>query len=245
MITQISYFRGMIVSLTIVRYRKVFIPFAFVAMAIHHLPMLFQKHCSFYKLLGTGGNGAISIKPVLQQWAILACWDNREDFELFYAHSFISKWWAFFKVEKWTMLCTPLQSHGKWDGKEPFADEPIKDYNGPIVILTRAKIRFSRMKTFWKSVKAVAASLEIAPGRIFDIAIGETYQLAATFSVWDNVSNMKAYAYAPGKHADVIKRARDEDWLAEELFARFKPIAAMGTLNNADPLKGLIKFDEL
>ncbi len=101
------------------------------------------------------------------------------------------------------------------------------------------------MKVFWKSVKAVAASLEVAPGRIFDIAIGETYQLAATFSVWDNTDNMKAFAYAPGKHTDVIKRARDEDWLEEELFARFKPIAAMGSLNNADPLKGLIKFDEL
>ena len=54
----------MIVSLTIVRYRKLFIPFALLAMAIHRRPMRMQKACTFWQLLGTGKNGTFSLATV-------------------------------------------------------------------------------------------------------------------------------------------------------------------------------------
>lgn len=236
----------MIVSLTIVRYRKAFIPFALLAMAVHRLAMRFQAGCSFYKLLGCGKAGdAFSTKPDWQQWAIFACWDDRQAFDSFYEGSSIAKWWRFFRTEKWTILCRPLQSHGKWGGKEPLINEPIKDYAGPVVVLTRARIRLKRFRAFWKSVDPVAARLERAPGRAFNVPIGQSYRLPATFSVWDSVENMKAFAYTPGAHMDVMKKAHDEGWFSEDLFARFKPIAVLGTLHNADPLNGLINFDEL
>jgi hypothetical protein len=230
----------MIVSFTIIRYKKRLIFFALMAMAIHRLALNMQKGCSFWKLLGTGKNGQMSLKPDWQQWAILATWENRKDFDNFYHDSFISNWWRAFKCERWTILCEPLQSHGKWGGKEPFGSAIMKDHQGPIVVLTRANVRYSKFRQFWKSVNAVTNQLNLAEGFIMSIGIGELYSLPATFSIWDNVEDMKAYAYKSGEHANVIKRARNENWLSEELFARFKPIDSFGTIKGEDPLNGFI-----
>jgi heme-degrading monooxygenase HmoA len=229
----------MIVSLTTVRYKKWQTPFALLAMAIHRLPLSLQKGCSFWKLLGTGKDKHFTLNPDWQQWGILAVWDDRASFDQFYNQSAIAFWWNFFLVERWTILCEPLQSHGKWGGKEPFGSAAIKDYDGPIVVLTRANIRYSKLKQFWLSVKNVEDQLYRAKGYIMSVAIGETFSLAATFSVWESMEDMKAFSYAGGEHTDVIKRARNEDWMSEELFARFKPIESFGTINGQNPLKDL------
>jgi hypothetical protein len=232
----------MIVSLTIVHYHKRFVPFALLAMAIHRLPMWLQKGCTFWKLMGSGKNGTFSLSPDWQQWGLLVVWNNREDFDNFYGHSFIAKWWNLFTVEKWTTLCEPLQSHGKWGGKEPFGNLNVTDYNGPVAILTRATIRVNRLKNFWANVDEVSSLMRKSPGYITSLGIGERpLYKQATFSLWNNLDDVKGFAYRSKEHAEVIKKTRTEGWYSEELFARFKPIASMGTLNQIDPLKGLIK----
>ncbi len=233
----------MIVSLTIVRYRKWLIPFALLAMAVHRLPMWLQKGCSFWKLLGSGKNGTFSLAPDWQQWGLLAVWDNREAFDRFYERSFTAEWWHLFAQEKWTILCEPLQSHGKWDGKEPFGNPNIQDHSGPVAILTRATIRLNRLKNFWANVDGVSSLMKGAAGYITSLGIGERpFYRQATFSVWSSLDDVKAFAYGSKEHAEVIKKTRNENWYSEELFARFKIIASMGTLNNIDPLGGLINF---
>ena len=229
-----------------VRYRKWLIPFALLAMAAHRLPMRRQKGCSFWQLVGSGKNGTFSLKPDWQQWGLLAVWDSQQHFDHFYKSSFVSKWWNAFDCEKWTILCESLQSHGKWDGKEPFGNVNIQDYDGPVAVLTRATIRMKRLKNFWANVDEVSELMRKAPGYILSLGIGERpIYKQATFSVWNNLDDVKAFAYRSKEHTEVIKKTRDEDWYSEELFARFKPIASIGTLNNIDPLKGLIKIDEL
>ena len=236
----------MIVSLTIVRYRKSFTPLALLAMAVHRLPMRLQKGCTFWQLLGSGKSGTFDLHPDWQQWGLLAVWDSRNDFDQFYDRSFVVKWWNLFCIEKWTILLDPLQSHGKWDGKEPFENPNIKNYNGPVAILTRATIRFNRLKNFWANVDGVSELMKKAPGYLFSLGIGERpLYKQATFSIWNSLDDVKGFAYHSKEHTEVIKKTRAENWYSEELFARFKPIASIGTLNNIDPLKGLINFDEL
>lgn len=236
----------MIVSLTIVRYRKRFIPFALLAMAMHREPMKKQKSCSFWQLVGSGKNGTFSLTPDWQQWGLLAAWDNRDGFNAFYKDSFVSRWWNKFRCEKWTILCEPLQSHGKWEGKEPFGDMNIQGYDGPVVVLTRATVHFNRLKNFWNNVDEVSELMRTYPGYIMSLGIGErpVYR-QATFSIWNSLDDVKAFAYGSKEHSEVIRKTRDEGWYSEELFARFKPIACTGTLNDADPLKGQIKLNEL
>jgi heme-degrading monooxygenase HmoA len=227
----------MIVSLTIIRYRKLFIPFALLAMAVHRPFMWLQRGCTFRKLLGSGHNGTFDLQPDWQQWGLLAVWDDREDFDRFYANSFVAWWWKLLGKENWTILCQPLQSHGKWNGKEPFGTINVQNYSGPVAVLTRATIRMSKLKNFWSNVDEVANLMTNAKGFITSFGIGEApVYRQATFSVWESLDDVKAFAYQSTEHAEVIKKTRSENWYKEELFARFKPIESFGTIKGIDPL---------
>lgn len=231
----------MIVSLTIIRYRKAMIPFALLAMAIHRLPLALQKGCTFWKLLGSGRNGTFDLHPDWQQWGLLAVWNDRETFDKFDKRGFLAKWWDKLAIERWTVLLEPLQSHGKWDGKTPFDNLNVTEYTGIIAVLTRATIRFNRLKAFWGNVDSIANIMASAPGYITSFGVGEApVYRQATFSIWRSVADVKAFAYASKEHAEVIKKTRDENWYSEELFARFKPIASFGTINGKNPLGNLI-----
>jgi heme-degrading monooxygenase HmoA len=211
-------------------------------MAVHRLPMMLQDGCTFWKLLGSGRNGTFDLQPDWQQWGLLAVWDDRDNYERFAERSFVAKWWKLLGAETWTVLCQPMQSHGKWDGKEPFGKPNNAIDTGPIAVLTRATIKMSRLKNFWSNVDEVANLMAGAPGYITSIGVGEApVYRQATFSVWENMEQMKAFAYDSKQHAEVIKKTRSEGWYSEELFARFRIVESTGTLYGKDPLKGLIK----
>ena len=232
----------MFVALTIIRYSKIKIPFAFLAMAIHRIPLTLNKKCSFWKLLGSGKNGTFDQQADLQQWGLLTVWDSEESFNTFYKKSFISTWWKTFASESYTILCIPLTSHGLWDGREPFGKANNSAYNGPVAVLTRATIRFNRLKNFWSNVDKVAKLMLNSKGYITSFGIGEApFYRQATFSVWKSLDDVKAFAYQSEEHKEVIKKTRDENWYSEELFARFKPIASFGTLKDSDPLEQIFK----
>lgn len=191
--------------------------------------------------MGCGKNGTFDKNPDWQQWALLAVWPSEADFNDFISHSSVARWWKTFGIEQYTILCEPLESHGKWSGKEPFLSPGILDYSGPVAVLTRAQIRFPRLKNFWANVPAVAAMMKDAPGLAFSVGVGEApLYLQATFSVWRSLDDVKNFAYRQWQHADVIKKTRREDWYAEELFARFKPVRTIGTLHGTDPLADII-----
>ncbi|AMR33327.1 spheroidene monooxygenase [Mucilaginibacter sp. PAMC 26640] len=232
----------MIVTLTIIRYRKALVPFALLAMAVHRLPMALQQGCTFWKLLGSGRNGTFDLQPDWQQWGLLACWDTREDYERFSQQSFVSKWWRALGSEQWTAVCKPIASHGKWDGKEPFGKPDAEATSGPVAVLTRATIKISRLKNFWSHVDEVAELMTVAPGYITSIGVGEApVYRQATFSVWESMEQMKAFAYGSKQHAEVIKKTRSEGWYSEELFARFSILESHGTINGREPLAGKIQ----
>ncbi len=182
----------MIVSLTIIRYRKAMIPFALLAMAIHRLPLWLQNGCTFWKLLGSGRNGTFDLHPDWQQWGLLAVWNDRETFNKFDKSGFVATWWDKLATERWTVLLEPLQSHGKWDGKTPFDNPNIADYTGIVAVLTRATIRFNKLKAFWSNVDSVANIMASAPGYVTSFGIGEApVYRQATFSIWKSVDDVK------------------------------------------------------
>lgn len=221
----------MIVSISIVRYPKRYIPFAFFAMAIHRLPLFFTKGCSFWKLLGCGKNGTFDVNPDYQQWGLLAVWDSIENYQNFKQKSIIQKWWNFFCIEQSNILLEPTTAHGKWSGKEPFGNPKSKSTEGKIAVLTRATIRPNKLKNFWKNVPPVASIMGQAKGFITSVGIGEApFFMQATFSVWESQEDVIQFAYKDAEHAKVIKLTRNENWYSEELFARFKIISSEGSL---------------
>lgn len=189
--------------------------------------------------MGSGKNGTFSLQPDWQQWGTITVWNTMQESERFHKESFLSAWWKLFCFEKLNILCTPLASHGQWDGNDPFkTDSYDKNHTGQVAVLTRASIRFSKLKQFWSNVDPVSKIMSQASGYITSFGIGEApFFRQATFSVWDSMDSMKAFAYQSREHAEVIKKTRQEDWYSEELFARFKIVSCSGTLNGRNPLE--------
>jgi hypothetical protein len=177
--------------------------------------------------MGSGKNGTFDIRPDFNQWAIMVFFNAdqfpEEDVQRLLGN-FIVGWWNFFKADTRFFLLEPYAGHGTWDGKS-FVDNRNKmdDPEGKIGVLTRATIRLSRLQHFWKAVPKTADQLEANKGFVFSIGIGEIpFIKQATFSVWESIEDMKAFAYKKMAHQDVIRRTRKESWYSEEMFLRFK-----------------------
>ena len=188
--------------------------------------------------MGSGKNGTFDKKPDWQQWAILTVTNEIPDttvdhFELnkeLYG-SFIAKWYRFFNCKTLTYILQPIEGHGLWDGKKVFGALNSKpDHVGKIAVLTRATIRLSRLKQFWKHVDPVAALMTGAKGFVKSYGIGEIPWIKqATFSIWESKDDMKQFAYKMHEHAEVIRKTREEKWYSEDMFVRFAIVAVVDT----------------
>jgi hypothetical protein len=238
------------VTLTIIRYPKRFSFFGLSAMGLHRIAFWLNPGISFFKLLGCGKNGGFDKHPDWQQYGILSVHKTRAD-EQSSDHdqviaglygAFISGWIKLFGCEKWTVFLEPVQGHGTWDGKQPFG--PLRrdgQLDGTVAILTRATIRFSKLKAFWGNVNGVGARMADAAGLVTSIGIGEIpFIKQATFSIWESTDAMKQFAYQLREHTEVVRKTRQEDWYSEELFVRFRPLRSLGSLRGTDPLKGML-----
>ena len=232
-------------TLTVIRYKKWAIPFAFMSMIFFRLPFLLNKKINFFKLMGTGRNGTFDIMPDLNQWAILTTseMDNQtvitKEYLVELYGKFIVKWFSVFSKEVYVLLLKPIKSHGLWDKNEVFGqiDSNIVS-KGQIATLTRATIRLSKLSAFWKNVPIVSNKMQQAKGLTFSIGIGEIPWIKqATFSIWDSLEDMNQFAYKMKDHSEVIKKTRSENWYAEDMFARFNIIDSYGSVQGKNPLK--------
>jgi len=223
----------MIVALTITKFRGITVPFAFIGMAVLRLPLWLNKRCGFWRLMGSGKDAQVDLAPDYRHWAVLTTWLDREDCNAFYRSSFVVKWFSFFGAESFTILLKPLSSHGLWAAVEPFKTDGINtNHTGKIAVITRAAIKFDKLKEFRSNIKRAADAMRTAPGFMLSAGIGENpFFDQATFSIWNDAESMKNFAYKTFDHADVIKLTRERQWYKEELFARFGIIESWGTLN--------------
>ena len=206
-------------TLYLFRLNKVHIPFAFLQMAIgrriaRHIPGV-----SFAKLMGTGTGKTFTPSDAdLQQWAILFVAD---DLDIVEQSQFIQRWnRRSIKVDKY--ILDPISSHGEWSKRRPFEISEKKHSGGPVVAITRARLKWSQSLRFWRSIPPVVTDLHQSPGLIFSIGIGEApIGLQGTFSLWDSAQSLRDFAYKNAPHRAVIEDTKRFDWYSEELFARF------------------------
>ena len=128
----------------------------------------------------------------------------------------------------------PIEQRGSWDGKRPFGESGKSHRETDrIAVLTRATIRFSRAKAFWRHVKPVVRELENARGLIATLGIGELPWIKqATFSIWKDREAMETFAYQMRIHKEVSMKTRTEKWYSEEMFVRFRVIAHFGKIKS-------------
>lgn len=196
---------------------------------------------TFAKLLGTGSGKTFAPQDAdPRHWALLACWDAQQAAATF-EHSRVLRNWDTAASERLRITMRPLASMGRWSGQQPFgaaaptasgSGEPGTD--GPIAAITRARIRPSQLRAFWRAVPEVATELSQTDGLIWSKGIGEApIGLQGTFSIWRDVPALRRFAYESPAHQKAITRTRETDWFSEELFARFHVLAIDGTIDGA------------
>ena len=194
------------------------IPFALLAMAVDRFTLSRSKNVGFYKSLGTGkGETFTPADANSLRWGLIAQVHDLEAFD----QSLVVKRWRTRSVEEFRAILEPISSHGKWAGKEPFVASAT-NWDGPVVAITRARIKWHKNFRFWRSVPPVTMSLKSAPGLVAAIGIGEApIGLQGTFSLWESSAAIREFAYKGAAHQKAIADTATYNWYSEELFARF------------------------
>ncbi|CAB5108370.1 MAG: spheroidene monooxygenase [Actinobacteria bacterium] len=205
------------------------IPFALLAMALDRFVLRSSPNVGFFKSLGTGKGETFTPRDATSlRWGLIA---EVSDIDIF-DNSFVVKRWRKNSVHEFRAIMEPISAHGKWAGQEPFKPT-IKDWNGQVIAVTRARIRWSQNLRFWRAVPPVTASLKSAPGLIAAIGIGEApLGLQGTFSIWESPTALRDFAYRGDAHNAAIAATAKYTWYSEELFSRFAVKEIRGSINN-------------
>jgi heme-degrading monooxygenase HmoA len=193
----------------------------------------------FGLMLGVGKG--FGLDPDWDRYALLTSWRSPEAAHTFLQQATLVQQLQARSRESWSVLMQPVLARGEWGGKNPFLPlaEPLAAHE-PVVVLTRATIRPSRMVEFWRQVAPVSGATEQAPGLLAKVGIGELPVVQqATLSVWENLERLEHFAYHMQQHRAVIGQTRRRNWYSEELFARFRPLWTQGRWEGQEVLPGL------
>ena len=205
---------------------------AFSQMQFGHQYLKNSKGLVFYKLLGSGAENGFSAKPNFGTYALLCVWDSEDYATDFFKNNIFFKKYQSKSTELLTVFAHSAEAHGKWDGKQPFVKNATLFIDKPIMVLTRASIRFYKLFSFWRRVGNVSKSLDEYKGLSLSIGVGEWPLIQqATISIWKTQAEMMDYAYKNQKHKEVVLLTRKLNWYKEELFARFVPYKFEGKWN--------------
>lgn len=188
------------------------------AMGVDRFRLILDKNVSFHKSLGTGKGETFApgdADPL--RWGLLASVGDVEAFD----DSFVVKRWRGISTREFRAVLDPISSHGRWAGEEPFV-AAVKGWEGQVVSITRARIKWNHCLRLWGSVPPVAVALKSARGLVSAIGIGEApLGFQGTFSLWESASAIKEFAYKGVAHRKAMADTAAYQWYAEELFARF------------------------
>ena len=185
---------------------------------------------TFFKILGSGAKNGFSSIPNFGTYVLFCVWETERHANAFFEFDPFFSAYKNRSSEQLTAYLHSAEAHGSWDGLQPFEQNALLDPNQPIVVLTRARIRFRKLLSFWSKVSSVSHSLDGYDGLVLSIGIGEWPLIQqATISIWKTHKEMMDYAYQNPKHREVVKLTRQLNWYKEEMFARFVPYKFTGS----------------
>jgi spheroidene monooxygenase len=192
----------------------------------------------FGKLLGSGQDGGFGLKPSVSRQGMFLVFNDATRAAEFIACAPLMHAYRERTRELFTARLSAYSVRGTWSGTplECAAQAPA---SGPIAALTRASIRPAAAARFWRHAPPSQAGLAQARGCLLAVGLGEAPLLRqATFSVWDSVHSMDAYARS-GTHLAAIRASVSQNFFSESMFVRFVVHEMRGTW------KGRVYDDDL
>jgi heme-degrading monooxygenase HmoA len=178
------------------------------------------------KMMGTGSGNGFSIVPNLKRYAFFMVWDSEQKADQFLKDRQYLEFYNSQASSKLIVKLRPTKTHGNWSGENPLLPSNAEKANALIAVLTRATIRPAKLLDFWWNVPTVSKFMSDADGVLYRIGVGE-YPLfmQATFSIWASKEVLMKAAYANTAHAEAVRKTRERNWYAEEMFTRFEVLA--------------------
>jgi hypothetical protein len=198
----------------------------FLRFPLGRFPLRNVRGLRFSKILGSGENGGFGLKPSSTHQGVFCVFDAEEHADAF-LKSGIVKGYRDRAREFFTAKLQAYSAKGSWSGST-IAVDATEPQSGPIAALTRASIKPFKAAQFWKRSPPAEESLAKAKGCLLAVGLGEAPIFRqATFSIWENLDAMNAYART-GAHMEAIKASLSGEHFSESMFVRFKPIAPTG-----------------
>lgn len=199
-------------------------------MQFAHGPLQKTKGLLLYKLMGSGKQLGFNPLPDWSTYAMLKIWRNKEDAESFWTNSKLASQYKKRSSAQWSIRMQVIKSHGEWGGSNIFEPYLIADISpARIAVLTRATIKRSKLRVFWKSVPNAQKGIFTSQKLQYTKGIGEIpFINMATFSIWDSLEALNDFAYRSKGHKQAIKLTKELSWYSEELFARFAILEEKG-----------------
>ena len=201
-------------------------------MASDRLTLRKNPAITFFKLIGTGTGETFTPRdadPTL--WGMILTIDESA-LETFDNSPLLLSWRKIASSES-RYTAKAVSAHGKWSGAEPFEvdAELAKSWEGKVLAITRARIKWRKNMRFWRAVPPVITSLRETPGVESAIGIGEApIGLQGTLSIWSSSAAVREFAYKGAAHSAAIRETHSERWYSEELFARFALLEVRGSV---------------
>lgn len=205
---------------------------AFKQMQLSRKSLIGINGVVFSKLLGSGAKNGFSTIPNFGVYVLLCVWESENHANNFFLENEYFIQYKSKCKEYFTAFMQSAEVHGKWDNTQPFIPTAKLSSDKPVMVLTRATIRVSKLLSFWSKVGRVSESLDKYKGLILSIGVGELPLVQqATLSIWKTQSEMMDYAYKNKKHKEVVLLTRKLNWYKEEMFSRFVPYKFQGNWN--------------
>jgi hypothetical protein len=208
------------------------VPLAVARMGLDRVHLRSVPGLRFAKLLGTGDGRTFTARDAdPRHWGLLTVWDGPAAADTFGTGTTHRRWDAL-AAERLDVHLDPVASRGLWSRREPFGTPVPRRVEGPVAAITRARIRPSRTRAFWRSVPPVSADLHAVTGMRLAVGIGEApVGLQGTFTLWDGEAALREFAHRRSPHVEVMRASVDGGWFSEELFARFAVLHVAGSLH--------------
>jgi spheroidene monooxygenase len=226
-----------VIALTVFRYAGLwnrlwaFSQMGFARFSLPALPGL-----GFFKLFGTGTGEGFTPVPNPGVYAQLTTWPSLDIARQRATEAPVFRRFRAHATEALTIYMTAISARGQWDGVAPFAVVKPETVPLPMAVLTRATVKPRHVLSFWSQTPDISVLVKDQPHLLFKIGMGEVpWFQQVTFSIWDDIEAMKAFAYASAQHGGAVRKVRDNRWFREELYARFAVLGIEGSWNGHKP----------
>jgi spheroidene monooxygenase len=189
----------------------------------------------FVKMVGAGSREGFFPIPDTSVEGVICVWPSLEHAQAQVRAAPVFAAFRRHASEAATLYLQTTRVWGRWAGGAPFEADRGPVAPGPVVALTRASIKPRHAIGFWRKTPAIRAEIPDQDHLLFKIGLAEVpWVNQITFTIWDDIEAMRAFAYRPGgPHTAAVEAVRREGWFNEELYARFRVMGVDGGWSRA------------